>query len=72
MADKVIGGENHLTDITVKARFVPVLTDEKKTCYFTIQAPISNLVDMTSILLIRLGTENGQKFAQTDNIKLMR
>lgn len=30
VADKVVGGKHHLTDITVKASFMPVLTDLKK------------------------------------------
>lgn len=29
MADKVIGGEDHLTDIAVKTCLVPVLTEER-------------------------------------------
>lgn len=30
MADKVVGGEHHLADVTVKARFMPVLTEGGK------------------------------------------
>lgn len=30
VADKVVGGEHHLADVTVKARFMPVLTEGEK------------------------------------------
>lgn len=30
VADKVVGGEHHLADVTVKARFMPVLTEGGK------------------------------------------
>lgn len=29
MADKVVGSEHHLTDVTVKTCFMPVLTEKK-------------------------------------------
>lgn len=30
VADKVVGGEHHLADVTVKAGFMPVLREEKR------------------------------------------
>lgn len=30
VADKVVGSEHHLADVAVEARFMPVLTHEKK------------------------------------------
>lgn len=38
MADKVVGSEHHLTDVTVKTCFMPVLT-EKKTNHIILQGP---------------------------------
>lgn len=37
VADKVVGSEHHLADVTVKAGFMPVLREEKKEfeCDFT-------------------------------------
>lgn len=41
VADKVVGGEHHLADVTVKAGFMPVLT-EGKDDYLMVISPADN------------------------------